>query len=223
MSVQNTFLLCGHVVSINFWAIYVTFICIWCEAIFFAFLSNSWTFPLPLLGWTWTVPYIHYMIFTDQKYWEAVSLHHKRVSFRRTPELFPKTPSPPFSRWIVLIFHLLPPSFHTFASICTFLKNERSCFLTLCKVERAKLCSPFVFFFLFQSECWDHSSLVTFFPFLFVLQLGISSHENATPVKLIHNSAGHLNGPARTVGASLIGYLGESRCLFLSGFFVLVV
>ncbi|XP_039701567.1 WD repeat and FYVE domain-containing protein 3 isoform X1 [Pteropus medius] len=39
-------------------------------------------------------------------------------------------------------------------------------------------------------------------------QLGISSHENATPVKLIHNSAGHLNGPARTVGATLIGYLG---------------
>nr|XP_020843923.1 WD repeat and FYVE domain-containing protein 3 [Phascolarctos cinereus] len=34
------------------------------------------------------------------------------------------------------------------------------------------------------------------------------SHENATPVKLLHNSAGHLNGPARTVGAALIGYLG---------------
>ncbi|XP_056659207.1 WD repeat and FYVE domain-containing protein 3 isoform X17 [Monodelphis domestica] len=39
-------------------------------------------------------------------------------------------------------------------------------------------------------------------------QLAISSHENATPVKLLHNSAGHLNGPARTVGAALIGYLG---------------
>ncbi|XP_063105438.1 WD repeat and FYVE domain-containing protein 3 isoform X6 [Cavia porcellus] len=39
-------------------------------------------------------------------------------------------------------------------------------------------------------------------------QLGISSHENATPVKLIHNSAGHLNGPARTIGATLVGYLG---------------
>ncbi|XP_006867792.1 PREDICTED: WD repeat and FYVE domain-containing protein 3 isoform X1 [Chrysochloris asiatica] len=39
-------------------------------------------------------------------------------------------------------------------------------------------------------------------------QLGVSSHENATPVKLIHNSAGHLNGPARTIGATLIGYLG---------------
>ena len=40
-------------------------------------------------------------------------------------------------------------------------------------------------------------------------QLAISSHENATPVKLLHNSAGHLNGPARSIGAALIGYLGE--------------
>ncbi|XP_051026473.1 WD repeat and FYVE domain-containing protein 3 [Acomys russatus] len=39
-------------------------------------------------------------------------------------------------------------------------------------------------------------------------QLAISSHENATPVKLVHNAAGHLNGPARTIGAALIGYLG---------------
>ncbi|KAJ8383375.1 hypothetical protein AAFF_G00221650 [Aldrovandia affinis] len=39
-------------------------------------------------------------------------------------------------------------------------------------------------------------------------QLAVSSHENATPVKLIHNAAGHLNGPARTVGAAVIGYLG---------------
>uniref|UniRef100_A0A8D0G7G8 Uncharacterized protein n=1 Tax=Sphenodon punctatus TaxID=8508 RepID=A0A8D0G7G8_SPHPU len=38
-------------------------------------------------------------------------------------------------------------------------------------------------------------------------QLAVSSHENATPVKLLHNSAGHLNGPARTIGAALIGYL----------------
>lgn len=55
------------------------------------------------------------------------------------------------------------------------------------------------------------------FPFP-ILQLGISSHENATPVKLIHNSAGHLNGPARTVGATLIGYLGESDRLTLFAF-----
>ncbi|MBN3292841.1 WDFY3 protein, partial [Polypterus senegalus] len=39
-------------------------------------------------------------------------------------------------------------------------------------------------------------------------QLAVSSHENATPVKLLHNTAGHLNGPARTVGAAVIGYLG---------------
>ncbi|XP_077377164.1 WD repeat and FYVE domain-containing protein 3 isoform X1 [Festucalex cinctus] len=39
-------------------------------------------------------------------------------------------------------------------------------------------------------------------------QLAVSSHENATPVKLIHNAAGHLNGPARTIGAAVIGYLG---------------
>uniref|UniRef100_A0A803TVV1 WD repeat and FYVE domain containing 3 n=1 Tax=Anolis carolinensis TaxID=28377 RepID=A0A803TVV1_ANOCA len=39
-------------------------------------------------------------------------------------------------------------------------------------------------------------------------QLVVSSHENATPVKLLHNSGGHLNGPARTIGAALIGYLG---------------
>ncbi|KAM9447222.1 WD repeat and FYVE domain-containing protein 3 isoform 4-T5 [Clarias gariepinus] len=39
-------------------------------------------------------------------------------------------------------------------------------------------------------------------------QLAVSSHENATPVKLIHNAAGHLIGPARTIGAGVIGYLG---------------
>ncbi|XP_060740179.1 WD repeat and FYVE domain-containing protein 3 isoform X1 [Tachysurus vachellii] len=39
-------------------------------------------------------------------------------------------------------------------------------------------------------------------------QLAVSSHENATPVKLIHNAAGHLIGPARTIGAAVIGYLG---------------
>lgn len=42
------------------------------------------------------------------------------------------------------------------------------------------------------------------------LQLAVSSHENATPVKLIHNAAGHLNGPARTIGAAVIGYLGKA-------------
>ncbi|GAB6019627.1 hypothetical protein CHUAL_001189 [Chamberlinius hualienensis] len=39
-------------------------------------------------------------------------------------------------------------------------------------------------------------------------QLGMSSHENATPVYILHNSAGHLSGPARSLGGVLIGYLG---------------
>uniref|UniRef100_A0A8C1A0U4 WD repeat and FYVE domain containing 3 n=1 Tax=Cyprinus carpio carpio TaxID=630221 RepID=A0A8C1A0U4_CYPCA len=39
-------------------------------------------------------------------------------------------------------------------------------------------------------------------------QLGVSSHESATPVKLVHNAVGHLNGSARTIGAAVIGYLG---------------
>ncbi|KAL1245697.1 WD repeat and FYVE domain-containing protein [Trichinella spiralis] len=38
--------------------------------------------------------------------------------------------------------------------------------------------------------------------------LGISSHENITPVRLIHNSTVHLGGPARTLGGVLVGYLG---------------
>ena len=40
-------------------------------------------------------------------------------------------------------------------------------------------------------------------------QLGMSVHENATPIRILHNSAGHLSGPARTFGAILMGYLGE--------------
>ncbi|KAB0793199.1 hypothetical protein PPYR_12819 [Photinus pyralis] len=39
-------------------------------------------------------------------------------------------------------------------------------------------------------------------------QLGMSSHENATPIKILHNSAGHLSGPSRTLGGVIIGYLG---------------
>lgn len=37
----------------------------------------------------------------------------------------------------------------------------------------------------------------------------MSAHDNATPIRIIHNSAGHLNGPARSLGAILIGYLGN--------------
>ena len=39
-------------------------------------------------------------------------------------------------------------------------------------------------------------------------QLGMSSNENATPIRVIHNSAGHLLGPARSLGGVIIGYLG---------------
>ena len=39
-------------------------------------------------------------------------------------------------------------------------------------------------------------------------QLGMSSHENATPIRLLHNAGGHLSGPARTLGGVVIGYLG---------------
>ncbi|XP_058460935.1 WD repeat and FYVE domain-containing protein 3 isoform X2 [Malaya genurostris] len=42
-------------------------------------------------------------------------------------------------------------------------------------------------------------------------QLGMNSHDNATPIKILHNSAGHLAGPARTFGGVMIGYLGI-RC-----------
>ncbi|CAG9764999.1 unnamed protein product [Ceutorhynchus assimilis] len=39
-------------------------------------------------------------------------------------------------------------------------------------------------------------------------QLGMSSHESATPIRILHNSAGHLSGSARTLGGVVIGYLG---------------
>ncbi len=39
-------------------------------------------------------------------------------------------------------------------------------------------------------------------------QLGMSTGENATPIKIVHNSAGHLLGPARSLGGVIVGYLG---------------
>ncbi|CAH1794598.1 unnamed protein product [Owenia fusiformis] len=39
-------------------------------------------------------------------------------------------------------------------------------------------------------------------------QLVMSTHENATPIRILHNSAGHLSGPARSLGAIIMGYLG---------------
>lgn len=41
--------------------------------------------------------------------------------------------------------------------------------------------------------------------------IGISIHENATPIQLLHNSAGHLIGPSRPLGGVLIGNIGV-RC-----------
>ncbi|KFM56662.1 WD repeat and FYVE domain-containing protein 3, partial [Stegodyphus mimosarum] len=38
--------------------------------------------------------------------------------------------------------------------------------------------------------------------------LGMSTHESATPIQILHNSGGHLSGPARCLGGILVGYLG---------------
>ena len=40
-------------------------------------------------------------------------------------------------------------------------------------------------------------------------QLGMSHRENATPIRILHNSAAHLSGAARSFGAILMGYLGN--------------
>lgn len=34
------------------------------------------------------------------------------------------------------------------------------------------------------------------------------SYENATPIRVLHNSAGHLSGAARSLGGVVVGYLG---------------
>ncbi|XP_054166813.1 WD repeat and FYVE domain-containing protein 3-like [Oppia nitens] len=41
--------------------------------------------------------------------------------------------------------------------------------------------------------------------------LGISTHENATPIYVLHNSSAHLCGPSRSLGGILIGNIG-ARC-----------
>ncbi|KAH7637627.1 ph domain associated with beige/beach domain containing protein [Dermatophagoides farinae] len=41
--------------------------------------------------------------------------------------------------------------------------------------------------------------------------IGLSTHENATPIYVLHNSAGHLCGPSRPLGGVLIGNIG-ARC-----------
>ena len=47
------------------------------------------------------------------------------------------------------------------------------------------------------------------------LQLAMSSHENATPIRVLHNSAAHLGGYARCLGAILMGYLGRHEHYFV--------
>ncbi|KPM06463.1 PH domain associated with Beige/BEACH domain containing protein [Sarcoptes scabiei] len=41
--------------------------------------------------------------------------------------------------------------------------------------------------------------------------IGLSTHENATPIYVLHNSSGHLCGPSRPLGGVLIGNIG-ARC-----------
>ncbi|XP_023930684.1 WD repeat and FYVE domain-containing protein 3 [Lingula anatina] len=39
-------------------------------------------------------------------------------------------------------------------------------------------------------------------------QLSMSAHDSVTPIRILHNAAGHLSGPARSFGAILMGYIG---------------
>ena len=48
-------------------------------------------------------------------------------------------------------------------------------------------------------------------------QLAMSPRENATPIRILHNSAAHLSGSARSFGAILMGYLGEYLDRFVNG------
>ena len=40
------------------------------------------------------------------------------------------------------------------------------------------------------------------------LQLSLTELDNITPITLLHNSAAHLLGPSRTLGAIMCGYSG---------------
>jgi hypothetical protein len=80
--------------------------------------------------------------------------------------------------------------------------------LTLAKIRKlysksdAKAIAKQVFFkiYLINSR--------TNFIILIDLKLGLSSHENATPISIMHNSSVHLIGPGRCLGGVAIGYLG---------------
>ena len=57
----------------------------------------------------------------------------------------------------------------------------------------------------------------------FLLQLGLSKLDNTTPVRLVYNTANHLQGPSRCLGGVIVGISGVLfRALFSalsSGFF----
>ena len=63
-------------------------------------------------------------------------------------------------------------------------------------------------------KVWFHSSWATgaetlfFFVVVFFWKLGLTTHDNTTPVRLIHNTAAHLQGASRTIGAIVIGCSG---------------
>ncbi len=82
------------------------------------------------------------------------------------------------------------------------LKHECSNSTEICSADSLSCQWVIILTIVFKAAQSD-----VFIPF----QLGVSSHECATPVKLVHNAVGHLNGSARTIGAAVIGYLGECR------------
>ncbi len=51
----------------------------------------------------------------------------------------------------------------------------------------------------------------TYSNYFFPTQLGLSAHDNVTPVRILANSAGHLAGAGRSFAAVLIGNIGMSR------------
>uniref|UniRef100_A0A915IK38 WD repeat and FYVE domain-containing protein 3 n=1 Tax=Romanomermis culicivorax TaxID=13658 RepID=A0A915IK38_ROMCU len=54
----------------------------------------------------------------------------------------------------------------------------------------------------------DGKSIARTLDFIIGISVGISSHENATPIRILQNSSAHLSGPSRSLGGVLIGYLG---------------
>ncbi|TPP64444.1 Beige/beach protein [Fasciola gigantica] len=53
-----------------------------------------------------------------------------------------------------------------------------------------------------------YASTLSTFTLSLIRKFYISPKENVTPIRLLHNSAAHLQGPARPLGAVLVGYQG---------------